>query len=50
MISAVFRRGGEVWFVAEELKGIFDPRGSQWSEGRYVPSLIAVIGASLSDT
>jgi ribonucleoside-diphosphate reductase alpha chain len=44
MISAVFRRGGEVAFVAEELKGIFDPRGGQWSEGRYVPSLIAGIG------
>jgi ribonucleoside-diphosphate reductase alpha chain len=44
MISAVFRRGGEVAFVAEELKGIFDPRGGQWSSGRYVPSLIAAIG------
>ena len=32
MISAVFRRGGEVAFVAEELKGIFDPRGGQWME------------------
>ena len=47
MISAVFRRGGEVGFVAEELKGIFDPRGGQWSEGRYVPSLIAAIGGIL---
>jgi ribonucleoside-diphosphate reductase alpha chain len=44
MISAVFRRGGEVAFVAEELKGIFDPRGGQWMDGRYVPSLIAAIG------
>jgi ribonucleoside-diphosphate reductase alpha chain len=44
MISAVFRRGGEVAFVAEELKGIFDPRGGQWSGGRYVPSLIAALG------
>ena len=47
MISAVFRRGGDVGFVAEELKGIFDPRGGQWSEGRYVPSLIAAIGGIL---
>ena len=47
MISAVFRRGGDVWFVAEELKGIFDPRGGQWSEGKYVPSLIAAIGSIL---
>jgi ribonucleoside-diphosphate reductase alpha chain len=44
MISAVFRRGGDVSFVAEELKGIFDPRGGQWSDGRYAPSLIAAIG------
>jgi ribonucleoside-diphosphate reductase alpha chain len=47
MISAVFRRGGEVAFVAEELKSIFDPRGGQWSGGRYVPSLIAAIGGIL---
>ncbi len=47
MISAVFRRGGEVAFVAEELQGIFDPRGGQWNEGRYVPSLIAAIGGIL---
>ena len=39
MISAVFRRGGEVAFVAEELKQVFDPRGGQWSNGQYVPSL-----------
>ena len=44
MISAVFRRGGEVAFVANELKQVFDPRGGQWSNGRYVPSLVAAIG------
>ena len=44
MISAVFRRGGDVAFVAEELKQVFDPRGGQWSNGRYVPSLVAAIG------
>ena len=44
MISAVFRRGGEVAFVAEELKQVFDPRGGHWSKGRYVPSLVAAIG------
>jgi len=44
MISAVFRRGGDVSFVAEELKAVFDPRGGQWLEGRYVPSLLAAIG------
>ncbi len=44
MISAVFRRGGEVGFVADELKQVFDPRGGQWNNGRYVPSLVAAIG------
>jgi len=44
MISAVFRRGGEVAFVAEELKQVFDPRGGQWANGHYVPSLVAAIG------
>ncbi|MEE9140243.1 MAG: LAGLIDADG family homing endonuclease [Alphaproteobacteria bacterium] len=44
MISAVFRRGGDVSFVVDELKAVFDPRGGQWMEGRYVPSLLAAIG------
>lgn len=44
MISAVFRRGGDVSFVAEELKAVFDPRGGAWLKGRYVPSLLAAIG------
>jgi ribonucleoside-diphosphate reductase alpha chain len=44
MISAVFRRGGDVSFVVEELKAVFDPRGGQWMNGRYVPSLLAAIG------
>ncbi len=44
MISAVFRRGGDVAFVVEELKAVFDPRGGQWMEGHYVPSLLAAIG------
>lgn len=44
MISAVFRRGGDVCFVAEELKAVFDPRGGSWLNGRYVPSLLAAIG------
>ena len=44
MISAVFRRGGDVSFVVDELKAVFDPRGGQWSGGRYVPSLLAAIG------
>ncbi|MEQ9640091.1 MAG: LAGLIDADG family homing endonuclease [Alphaproteobacteria bacterium] len=44
MISAVFRRGGDVSFVVEELKAVFDPRGGSWMGGRYVPSLLAAIG------
>jgi ribonucleoside-diphosphate reductase alpha chain len=44
MISAVFRRGGDVAFVVEELKAVFDPRGGAWMGGKYVPSLLAAIG------
>jgi ribonucleoside-diphosphate reductase alpha chain len=44
MISAVFRRGGDVSFVVEEMKAVFDPRGGAWIGGRYVPSLLAAIG------
>lgn len=44
MISAVFRRGGDTSFVAEELKAVFDPRGGAWVKGKYVPSMIAAIG------
>lgn len=44
MISAVFRRGGDVSFVVEELKAVFDPRGGAWVEGRYIPSILAAIG------
>ncbi|MBT4888537.1 MAG: adenosylcobalamin-dependent ribonucleoside-diphosphate reductase [Rhodospirillales bacterium] len=45
MISAVFRRGGDVSFVVEELKAVFDPRGGHWVGGKYVPSLLAAIGS-----
>ena len=44
MISAVFRRGGDVSFVVEELKAVFDPRGGAWIKGKYVPSILAAIG------
>jgi ribonucleoside-diphosphate reductase alpha chain len=40
----VFRRGGDVTFVADELKAVFDPQGGHWVGGRYVPSLLAAIG------
>ena len=44
MISAVFRRGGDISFVVEELKAVFDPRGGAWMEGKYIPSILAAIG------
>ena len=47
MISAVFRRGGDVSFVVEELKAVFDPRGGAWQNGKYIPSILAAIGGVL---
>ncbi|NBX42043.1 MAG: adenosylcobalamin-dependent ribonucleoside-diphosphate reductase [Rhodobacteraceae bacterium] len=44
MMSAVFRRGGDVSFVVEELKAVFDPRGGAWIGSKYVPSILAAIG------
>jgi ribonucleoside-diphosphate reductase alpha chain len=49
MISAVFRRGGDVSFVVEELKSVFDPRGGHWIDRQYVPSLLAAIGRVIED-
>ena len=49
MISAVFRRGGDVSFVVEELKAVFDPRGGAWMQGRYVPSILAAIGGVIEE-
>ena len=46
MISAVFRRGGDVSFVVEELKAVFDPRGGAWMQGKYIPSILAAIGGA----
>ena len=44
LVMAPIYSGGDVSFVVEELKAVFDPRGGQWMEGRYVPSLLAAIG------
>jgi ribonucleoside-diphosphate reductase alpha chain len=49
MISAVFRRGGDVSFVAEELQAVFDPQGGAFMDGRYVPSLPAAIGRIVAE-
>ena len=49
MVSAVFQRGGDVRFVAEELKQIHDPKGGKWIQGHYCPSLVALIGQKLDE-
>jgi ribonucleoside-diphosphate reductase alpha chain len=48
LMSAVFRRGGDVGFIVEELKSVFDPNGGQFVKGLgYVPSFIALLGHTL---
>ena len=49
MISAVFQRGGDIWFVVDEMKNVHDPKGGQWVNGRYLPSLVALLGQTLED-
>ncbi len=49
MISAVFRRGGDVSFVVEELGAVFDPRGGAWVQGKYIPSILAAIGGVIEE-
>ena len=49
MVSAVFRRGGDVSFVVEELKAVFDPRGGAWVQGKYIPSILAAIGGVIEE-
>lgn len=44
IMSAVFRKGGDVTFLVEELRSVFDPRGGYWNKGKYMPSIIAEIG------
>ena len=45
IMSAVFRKGGDVAFIVEELKAVFDPRGGYWQPGgKYMPSIIAELG------
>jgi hypothetical protein len=44
-MSAVFRKGGDITFLVEELKAVFDPRGGYWKPGgKFMPSLIAELG------
>ena len=45
IISAVFRKGGDVAFMVDELKAVFDPRGGYWQPGgKFMPSIIAELG------
>lgn len=44
VMSAVFRKGGEINFLIEELKSVFTPEGGAFIGGRYVPSLVSQIG------
>ncbi len=45
IISAVFRKGGDVTFLVEELRSVFDPKGGYFKRGgRFMPSLVAEIG------
>ncbi|WP_028770019.1 NrdJb [Silanimonas lenta] len=50
IVSAVFRKGGDVTFLAEEMKAVFDPRGGYFKAGGvYMPSIIAEIGSVIEE-
>jgi hypothetical protein len=45
IVSAVFRKGGDITFLSEELKAVFDPTGGYFKKGgKFMPSLVAEIG------
>lgn len=48
MVSAIFRKGGDLTFIIEELKSVYDPRGGYYKKGGiYIPSLVAEIGYTI---
>jgi len=48
VISAVFRKGGDVTFLVEEMKAVFDPKGGYFKKGGvFMPSLVAEIGSAI---
>jgi hypothetical protein len=50
IMSAVFRKGGDVTFLVEEMKAVFDPRGGYFKAGGvYMPSLVAELGTIIED-
>lgn len=49
LVTAIFRRGGDIAFLADELVQVTDPNGGTWIKGKFVPSLVALIGMKLRD-
>lgn len=50
VMSAVFRKGGDIAFLVEELRNVFDPKGGYFKRGgKYMPSLVAEIGEAIED-
>ncbi len=50
IMSAVFRKGGDVTFLVEEMKAVFDPRGGYYKAGGvYMPSLVAELGSIIEE-
>lgn len=50
LVSAVFRKGGDVTFIADELGGVFDPQGGYFKRGgKFMPSLVAEIGLVIKE-
>ena len=50
IMSAVFRKGGDVTFLVDEMKAVFDPRGGYFKAGGvYMPSIVAEIGSAVEE-
>src|SRR5688572_18742436 len=50
IMSAVFRKGGDVTFLVDEMKAVFDPRGGYFKAGGlYMPSIVAEIGSVVEE-
>ncbi|MDQ3617984.1 MAG: NrdJb [Pseudomonadota bacterium] len=50
IMSAVFRKGGDVTFLVDEMKAVFDPKGGYFKAGGvYMPSLVAELGSIVED-
>ena len=49
VMSGVFRKGGDVTFLVDELKGVFDPKGGYFKKQKYMPSIVSEIGYVLEE-